>query len=86
MIIIKNRWTDDTMLTVDALDLRWANLNGANLYGADLSGVDRIYLELHDHVTGLDGVRRVFTTMAAQGFAFDPRHSSGPIVLFRRSL
>jgi FkbM family methyltransferase len=53
--------------------------------GADLGGVDRVYLELHDHVTGLTGVRHVFETMAGHGFAFDPRHSSGPIVLFRRA-
>ncbi len=53
--------------------------------GADLSGVDRVYLELHDHVTGLCGVRKLFRIMTEQGFAFDPRHSSGSIVLFRRT-
>lgn len=51
---------------------------------ADLSGVDRIYLELHDHVTGLSGVGHVFRTLGAQGFEYDPRHSSKSVVLFQK--
>ena len=52
---------------------------------ADLSKVDRVYLELHDHITGLCGVKSVFDQLSTQGFSFDPRHSSGAIVLFRRA-
>ena len=52
--------------------------------GADLSGVDRVYLELHDHLIGIRGIAGVFGTMAGHGFGYDPRGSSGPIVLFRR--
>lgn len=51
---------------------------------ADLGGVDRVYLEVHEHVTGLTGVGRVFATLAAQGFVYDPLHSCGSVVLFRR--
>ncbi|MBL1436924.1 MAG: FkbM family methyltransferase [Rhodobacteraceae bacterium] len=51
---------------------------------ADLNGVDRVYLELHDHITGLKGVASVFEAMASRGFAYDPRYSSGAIVLFQR--
>lgn len=50
----------------------------------DLGEVSRIYLELHDHITGLKGVSAVFETMAAHGFSYDPRYSSGAIVLFRK--
>lgn len=51
---------------------------------ADLGGVTRIYLELHDHVTGLRGVQRLFQALQSKGFVYDPRHSAGSIVLFRR--
>ena len=52
--------------------------------GADLSGVDRIFLEMHDHVTGLSGVRGLFATLAGHGFVYDPRHSLGSVVLFQK--
>ena len=51
---------------------------------ADLSGVTRVYLELHDHITGLNGIGNLFRALAEQDFAYDPRHSSKSIVLFRR--
>ncbi len=51
---------------------------------ADFAGVTRVYLELHDHVTGLAGVQKLFKTMERKGFAYDPRHSSKSIVLFRK--
>jgi len=51
---------------------------------ADLSKVDRIYLELHDHVTGLSGVGRVFRTLSEHGFEYDPRHSTKSVVLFQK--
>lgn len=51
---------------------------------ADLAGVDRVLVETHDHLTGLAGVAALFASLSAQGFAYDPRHSEGPVVLFRR--
>ena len=49
-----------------------------------LDGVDRIFVELHDHVTGLSGVGTLFRTLAAKGFVYDPRHSAGSVILFQR--
>lgn len=77
----------DALLREEAIDLVVCDVEGAEatlFEGADLSGVDRLWVEIHDHVTGLSGVRRLFATMAAQGFVYDPRHSIGPVVLFRR--
>lgn len=51
---------------------------------ADLPGVSRVFLELHDHLYGLDGVRQIMESMASKGFAYDPRGSSGPCVLFSK--
>lgn len=77
----------DTLLREEAIDLIVCDVEGAEadiFEGADLSGVDRIFVETHDHVTGLSGVRRLFATMHAQGFVYDPRHSTGSVVLFQR--
>lgn len=77
----------DRLLRDEAINLVVCDVEGAEdglFDGADLSCVDRIYLETHDHVTGLSGVRRLFATMAEQGFVYDPRHSLGSVVLFQR--
>jgi FkbM family methyltransferase len=77
----------DTLLRDECIDLVVCDVEGAETVlfnGADLSGVDRIFLEMHDHVTGLSGVRRLFATMAGHGFVYDPRHSLGSVVLFQR--
>ena len=54
------------------------------LKGADLAGVDRVIVELHDHITGLSGVSDLFDTLRRKGFVYDPRCSEGAVVLFRR--
>ena len=77
----------DALLREEAIDLLVCDVEGAEAWlfeGADLSGVDRVWVETHDHVTGLSGVRRLFAAMAAQGLVYDPRHSLGAVVLFRR--
>ena len=77
----------DALLREEAIDLIVCDVEGAEtvlFQGADLSGVDRIFLEMHDHVTGLSGVRGLFATMAGHGFVYDPRHSLGSVVLFQR--
>jgi hypothetical protein len=77
----------DALLRAEAIDLLVCDAEGAEAWlfeGADLSGVDRVWVETHDHVTGLSGVRRLFAAMAAQGLVYDPRHSLGAVVLFRR--
>jgi FkbM family methyltransferase len=77
----------DRLLRDEAINLIVCDIEGAEAHlfeGADLSGVDRIYLETHDHVTGLSGIRRLFATMSGHGFVYDPRHSLGSVVLFQR--
>jgi FkbM family methyltransferase len=77
----------DALLRDEAIDLVVCDVEGAEtvlFQHADLSGVDRIFLEMHDHVTGLSGVRGLFATMAQHGFVYDPRHSQGSVVLFQR--
>lgn len=77
----------DALLVAEAVSLIVCDVEGAETFlfeNAELSGVDRVFLEVHDHITGLSGVGRVFETLAAKGFAYDPRHSEGSVVLFRR--
>ena len=77
----------DDFIATHGVTLIICDIEGAEswLFGdADLGGVDRIYLELHDHITGLSGIAKLFTDMGARGFTYDPRHSSSAIILFRR--
>lgn len=74
-------------LATHGVTLIICDIEGAEswLFGdTDLSSVDRIYLELHDHISGLSGIAKLFNDMGTRGFAYDPRHSSGAVVLFRR--
>ena len=77
----------NALLEKEKISLIVCDIEGAESFlfaQAELCCVDRIYLELHDHITGLKGVASVFAAMAERGFAYDPRYSSGAIVLFRR--
>jgi FkbM family methyltransferase len=77
----------DALLDEEAIDLIVCDVEGAETFlfqDADLSGVDRIFLELHDHVTGLSAVGRLFANLFDKGFVYDPRHSSSSVVLFQR--
>ena len=51
---------------------------------AELAGVERIFVELHDHLYGLAGVRDIMRSLTAKGYAYDPRGSRGPCVLFSK--
>jgi len=64
------------------MDIEGAELD--LLQNARLPGVERIFLELHDHLYGLSGVRVITAAMARNGLIYDPRGSSGPCVLFAR--
>lgn len=78
----------DALIKEEQISLIVCDIEGAEEFifeDADLSSVTRVYLELHDHVTGLNGVRRLFKAMEQKGFAYDPRHSSKSIVLFRKT-
>jgi FkbM family methyltransferase len=77
----------DALLRDEAIDLVVCDVEGAEAWlfeGGDLAAVDRVWVETHDHLTGLSGVRRLFATMAAQGFVYDPRRSLGSVVLFQK--
>lgn len=54
------------------------------LQNAELPGIERIFLELHDHLYGLAGIRDMTHALALKGFAYDPRGSHGPCVLFAK--
>jgi FkbM family methyltransferase len=78
----------DHFVSQQQIDVIVMDIEGAErdlLVHAELPGVDRIFLELHDHLYGLAGVRDITRALAAKGFGYDPRGSSGPCVLFSRS-
>ncbi len=77
----------NALLRDEAITLIVCDVEGAEaalFERADLTGVDRVYLEIHDHITGLKGVRDLFGHLSAKGFAYDPRHSFGGVILMRR--
>lgn len=77
----------DQFLMQNDINVLVMDVEGAErqiLNDAILQGIDRIILELHDHLYGLSGVRDIFDAMHRKGFAYDPRSSSGPCILFRK--
>lgn len=48
----------------------------------DLRGVRKIMVELHQNFVGRRGVKRVFDTLSAKNFVFDPYHSKCSIATF----
>lgn len=77
----------DELIRTEQISLIVCDIEGAESFlfnDADLTGVTRVYLELHDHVTGLKGVRDLFQALEHKGFAYDPRYSEKSVVLFRR--
>jgi len=72
----------DNGITMIVCDIEGGEV--ALLPQADLSGVDRVYVEVHDHLTGLSGVKTLFDALSAKGFAYDLRHSCGSVVLFTK--
>ncbi|RTM10855.1 MAG: FkbM family methyltransferase [Hyphomicrobiales bacterium] len=63
------------------------DIEGAELDLLDqalLPGVERVFLELHDHLYGLAGIQTINTALAKKGLIYDPRGSSGPCVLYSK--
>lgn len=52
------------------------------LQDAQLPGIERVFLELHDHLYGLAGVQAITAAMVEKELIYDPRGSSGPCVLY----
>ena len=77
----------DEFVTRAEISLIVMDIEGAEhelLKHANLPGVERVFLEFHDHLYGLPGIKDITAAMADKGFAYDPRGSSGACVLFSR--
>lgn len=77
----------DQFIADHAINVLVMDIEGAErdlLGGSELPGIERVFLELHDHLYGLSGVREITQALAAKGFAYDPRGSNGPCVLFAK--
>lgn len=77
----------DNFIRVHDINVMVMDIEGAErdlLRDARLDGVERIFVELHDHLYGLSGVRDITQALAEKGFAYDPRGSRGPCVLFSK--
>lgn len=77
----------DAFISQNRINALVMDIEGAELdllQNARLPGVERIFLELHDHLYGLSGVRAITAAMGRKGLIYDPRGSSGPCVLFAR--
>lgn len=77
----------DGFIAAHKINVLVMDIEGAErdlLQKADLHGVERIFLELHDHLYGLAGIRDITQALAEKGYAYDPRGSYGPCVLFAK--
>lgn len=77
----------DEFITRYSINVLVMDIEGAEcdlLQKADLTGVERIFLELHDHLYGLAGIRDITQALAGKGYAYDPRGSQGACVLFAK--
>ncbi|MBZ3695468.1 MULTISPECIES: FkbM family methyltransferase [Phyllobacterium] len=78
----------DQFITKHSINVVVMDIEGAEhdlLVHANLPGIERIFVELHDHLYGLIGVREIMAALAAKGFAYDPRASNGACLVFTRS-
>lgn len=67
-------------INVVVMDVEGAELE--ILQRARLPGIERVFLELHDHLYGLAGVQEIARALSRKGLIYDPRGSSGPCVLY----
>ncbi|MEK1889823.1 MAG: FkbM family methyltransferase [Phyllobacterium sp.] len=77
----------DDFIADHAINILVMDIEGAErdlLRRSELPGIERVFLELHDHLYGLSGIREITQALAAKGFAYDPRGSYGPCVLFAK--
>jgi FkbM family methyltransferase len=77
----------DSFIADHAINILVMDIEGAerDLLGrSELPGIERVFLELHDHLYGLSGIREITQALGSKGFAYDPRGSCGPCVLFAK--
>jgi len=70
----------NALIREQAITMIVCDVEGAESFlfaDVDFGGVDRVYLELHDHITGLKGVGEVFAALAKNGFAAKPHSQIG---------
>lgn len=75
----------DAFLEAHDINVLVMDIEGSELdlvQNAQLAGVERVFLELHDHLYGLAGVQAITEALARKGLIYDPRGSSGPCVLY----
>jgi len=75
----------DTFIRQHRINVLVMDIEGAELdllENAELPGIERVFLELHDHLYGLAGVRGISAALARKALIYDPRGSSGPCVLY----
>ncbi len=77
-----DRFLEQHDINVLVMDVEGSELQILN--DARLNRIDRVILELHDHLYGLSGIKSIFDAMHQRGFAYDPRNSSGHCILFRK--
>lgn len=85
-ILLRSTSIDDFIVEQN-INVLVMDIEGAErdlVQGATLPGVERVFLELHDHLYGLSGVRDITLALADKGYAYDPRGSYGPCVLFSK--
>jgi FkbM family methyltransferase len=77
----------DEFISDHSINVLVMDIEGAekDLLGrSELLGIQRVFLELHDHLYGLSGIREIMQALAVKGFAYDPRGSYGACVLFAK--
>jgi FkbM family methyltransferase len=75
----------DTFLDAHGINVLVMDIEGSELeliQKARLPGIERVFLELHDHLYGLSGVGAISEALGRKGLIYDPRGSSGPCVLY----
>jgi len=75
----------DKFISEHDINLVVMDIEGAELEllsNAKFPGVDRLFVELHDFLYDLEGVRTIMVKLAEKGYAYDPLGSCGACVLF----
>jgi hypothetical protein len=73
---------DDIRPTMLICDVE--GMEGDLFVDTDLSSVAKIVVEVHPEIIGNEGVLKVFTALADNGFAYDASISCGRVISFRR--
>lgn len=87
-IIEVKSYNIDEYLQNNPTDMLIMDIEGGELdilTNATLPGIQRIVVEVHDHLYPLSDLSRIFTALIQRGFLYEPRGSNGPILAFTRN-